>query len=43
METHNELIEVVRRGQRVADWLRRATERLEEARRERVWAMVEAD
>jgi len=42
METHDELKERVRREQRLAARLRLATERLEGARRERIWAIVEA-
>ena len=42
METHDDLKERVRREQRLAARLRLATERLEEAQRERIWAVVEA-
>jgi hypothetical protein len=42
METNDELKERVRREQRLAARLRLATERLEEAQRERIWAVVEA-
>src|SRR3954463_4184718 len=42
METRDELKERVHREQRIAARLRLATERLEEAQRERVWAIVEA-
>lgn len=42
METHDELKERVRREQRLAARLRLATERLDEAQRERIWAIVEA-
>jgi hypothetical protein len=42
METHDEFGERIRRERQVAAWLRLATERLEEAQRERIWAIVEA-
>src|SRR3954452_24504320 len=42
METHDEFGERIRREQQVAARLRLATERLEEAQRERIWAIVEA-
>src|SRR6516165_3293492 len=42
METHDELRERVQREQRLTARLRLATERLEEAQRERIWAVVEA-
>ena len=42
METHDELKERVRRQQRLVARLRLATERLEEAQQERVWAVAEA-
>ena len=42
METHDELKERVRREQRQAARLRLATERLEGAQRERIWAIVDA-
>src|SRR3954452_16208620 len=42
MEINDELKERVRREQRLAARLRLATERLEEAQRERIWAIVEA-
>src|SRR6516164_10372812 len=42
MEAHDEGNERIRRGQPIAARLRLATERLEEAQRERVWAIVEA-
>src|SRR4051794_6748812 len=42
METHGELRERIRREQRLAARLRLATDRLEEAQRERIWAVVEA-
>jgi hypothetical protein len=42
METHDELKERVRREQRLAGRLRLATERLEGAQRERIWAIVGA-
>jgi hypothetical protein len=42
METHDELRERIRREQRRAARLRLATDRLEEAQRERIWAVVEA-
>src|SRR3954452_1375499 len=42
MEINDELKERVRREQRLAARLRLATERLEEAQRERIWAVVEA-
>jgi hypothetical protein len=42
METHAELKERVRLEQRLTARLRLATERLEEAQRERIWAVVEA-
>src|SRR3954452_23948141 len=42
METHDELKERIQREQRLAARLRLATERLEEAQRERIWAVVEA-
>jgi hypothetical protein len=42
MEKHDELKERVRREQRLAARLRLATERLEAAQRERIWAIVEA-
>ena len=42
METHDEFEERIRREQQFAARLRLATERLEEAQRERIWAIVEA-
>jgi hypothetical protein len=42
METNDEFGERIRRQQRLAARLRLATERLEEAQRERIWAVVEA-
>src|SRR4051795_1383977 len=42
METNDELRERVCREGQIADRLRLATERLEEAQQERVWAVVEA-
>jgi hypothetical protein len=42
METHDQFEERIRREQQVAARLRLATERLDEAQRERVWAIVEA-
>jgi hypothetical protein len=42
METHDELEERIRREQQVSARLRLATERLDEAQRERIWAIVEA-
>src|SRR5512133_702171 len=42
METNDEFRERIRREQQFAARLRLATERLEEAQRERIWAIVEA-
>src|SRR3954466_1632334 len=42
MQTHDEFEERIRREQQIAARLRLATERLEEAQRERIWAIVEA-
>src|SRR3954470_2217442 len=42
METHDEFEERIRREQQLAARLRLATERLGEAQRERIWAIVEA-
>jgi hypothetical protein len=42
METNGEFRERIRREQQFAARLRLATERLEEAQRERIWAVVEA-
>jgi hypothetical protein len=42
MENHDELRARIRREQRLAARLRLATDRLEEAQRERIWAVVEA-
>src|SRR5689334_13349738 len=42
MEIHDEVHTRIRRDQRFAGRLRLATERLEEARGERIWAIVEA-
>ena len=42
MDTHDEFLERIRRERHLAARLRLATERLEEAQRERVWAIVEA-
>jgi hypothetical protein len=42
METHDEFEERIRREQQVTARLRLATERLDEAQRERIWAIVEA-
>src|SRR3954471_24292559 len=42
MKTNDEFHERIRRQQRFTARLRLATERLEEAQRERVWAIVEA-
>ena len=43
METHDEFEERIRRERQVAARLRLAAERLEEAQRERIWAIVEAN
>ena len=42
METHDEFRERVQREQQLTARLRLATERLEDAQRERIWAVVEA-
>src|SRR6478609_3207899 len=42
METNDEFQERIRRQQRLTARLRLATARLEEAQRERIWAIVEA-
>src|SRR3954471_8857156 len=42
METNDQFRERIQREQRLAARLRLATERLEEAQRERIWAVVEA-
>src|SRR4051794_13901393 len=42
METHDEFRERIRREQQIAARLRFATQRLDDAQRERVWAIVEA-
>ena len=42
METHDEFQERMRREQQIATRLRLATRRLDDAQRERVWAIVEA-
>src|SRR5262249_48701203 len=42
METNDEFHQRIRREQQFAARLRLATERLEDAQRERVWAIVEA-
>src|SRR3954447_12519924 len=42
MKTNDEFHERIRREQRFAARLRLATERLEDAQRERIWAIVEA-
>ena len=42
METNDEFRERIRREQRLAARLHLATERLQEAQRERIWAVVEA-
>ena len=42
METHDECQERMRREQQIATRLRLATRRLDDAQRERVWAVVEA-
>jgi hypothetical protein len=42
METIDEFRDRIRREQRLAARLRLATKRLEEAQRERIWAVVEA-
>ena len=42
METNDEFREQIRREGQLTDRLRLATERLEEAQRERIWAVVEA-
>ena len=42
METNDEFQERIRREQQFAARLRLATERLEDAQRERIWAIVEA-
>src|SRR5512133_1040215 len=42
METNDQFCERIQREQRLAARLRLATERLEEAQRERIWAIVEA-
>ena len=43
METNDDFREQIRREQQFAARLRLATERLEEAQRERIWAIVEAN
>src|SRR6516164_6075378 len=42
METHDEFQERMRREQQITARLRLATQRLDDAQRERVWAIVEA-
>src|SRR5438067_13155970 len=42
METHDEFQERIRREQQIAARLRLATQRLDDAQRERIWAIVEA-
>jgi len=42
METNDEFQERIRREKRLTARLRLATERLEDAQRERIWAVVEA-
>src|SRR5437588_9100428 len=42
METHDDFEERIRGDRQVAARLRLATERLDEAQRERIWAIVEA-
>src|SRR3954464_165144 len=42
METNDQFCERIQREQRLAARLRLATERLEEAQQERIWAVVEA-
>src|SRR5689334_243952 len=42
MEAHDEFQERIRREQHIGVRLRLATERLDEAQRERIWAIVEA-
>jgi len=42
METNDEFREQIRREGQLTDRLRLATERLEEAQQERIWAVVEA-
>src|SRR6059058_2855071 len=42
METHDEFQELIRREKQIASRLRLATDRLDEARLERIWAIVEA-
>jgi hypothetical protein len=42
MDTDDEFLQRIRHDERFTDRLRLATERLEEARRERIWAIVEA-
>jgi hypothetical protein len=42
METHDEFQERIRREQQLAARLRLATQRLDDAQRDRVWAIVEA-
>ena len=42
METHDEIQERIRHEQQIAARLRLATQRLDDAQRERVWAIVEA-
>src|SRR5512142_2092096 len=42
METHDEFQELIHREQQIAARLRLATERLDDAQRERIWAIVEA-
>jgi hypothetical protein len=42
METHDEFEERIRRERQIAARLHLATERLEDAQRERIWAIVEA-
>ena len=42
METNDEFRERIRREGQLADRLRLATDRLEEAQQERIWAVVEA-
>src|SRR2546423_14424061 len=42
METNDQFCERIQREQRLTARLRLATERLEEAQRERIWAVVEA-
>ena len=42
METNEPFREPIRRQQQLVNWLRLATDRLGEARNERIWAVVKA-